>query len=157
MTEFIYSSPFQEFIQEVIRQKRSLGYKYDSSARMLYHFDQFCLTSGCTEPVLSKQLVDAWSQKRPNETQATLQSRASVVRQLAMYMTRLGVHAYVLPKILSRRDPNTFPIFLATMSLQSFSNKWMLAIIVLKFRKGIGSCRYCSVFCMAVGCVFRRR
>lgn len=57
MTEFVFSSPFQEFIQGVIHQKRSLGYKYDSSARTLYHFDQFCLTYGCSsEPVLSKEL-----------------------------------------------------------------------------------------------------
>lgn len=90
MTEFVFSSPFQEFIQEVISQKRSLGYKYDSSVRVLYNFDQFCLTYGCTEPALSKELVCAWSQKRPNEAQATLRIRVGVVRQLAMYMTHLG-------------------------------------------------------------------
>ena len=97
MTEFIYSSPFQEFIQGVIHQKHSLGYKYDSTERFT-DFDQFCLAYGCTEPVLSKELVNAWSQKRPNEAQATLQHRVSVVRQLAMYMDSLGVHAYVMPK-----------------------------------------------------------
>jgi hypothetical protein len=54
MTEFIYRSPFHEFILEVIRQKSALGYKYDSSERVLYHFDQFCLAYGCTEPVCLK-------------------------------------------------------------------------------------------------------
>ncbi len=53
MTEFIYSSPFQEFIQGMIHQKRSLGYKYDSDGT-LYRFDQFCLAYGCTEPVYLK-------------------------------------------------------------------------------------------------------
>ena len=74
MTEFVYSSPFQEFIQEMIRQKRSLGYKYDSSERVLYKFDQFCLAYGCTEPILFKELVNAWIQKRPNEAQRTLRT-----------------------------------------------------------------------------------
>ncbi len=131
MTEFVYSSPFQKFIQEVIRQKRSLGYKYDSSARMLYHFDQFCLTYGCIEPVLSKQLVHAWTQKRPNEAQATLQNRAGVVRQLAMYMTRLGVHAYVLPENTISKGPGYIPYI--------FTNNELAA-----FFKQADACHYCA-------------
>jgi integrase len=131
MTEFGYNSPFQAFIQEVIRQKHSLGYKYDSSARVLYNFDQFCLTYGCTEPVLSKQLVDAWSQKRPNEAQATLRTRAGVVRQLAMYMTRLGAHAYVLPKNTIPKGPRYIPYI--------FSNEELAA-----FFKQVDACHYCA-------------
>ena len=72
MTEFVYSSPFKEFIQGMILQKHSLGYKYDSSPRVLYKFDQFCLAYGCTEPILSKELVQSWSQKHPNEAHATM-------------------------------------------------------------------------------------
>ena len=44
MTEFTFHSPLSEYIQGMIPQKRSLGYKYDgSSSRLLYKFDQFCL------------------------------------------------------------------------------------------------------------------
>lgn len=131
MTKFVYNSPFQAFIQAVIRQKHSLGYKYDSSARMLYRFDRFCLTYGCTEPVLSKQLVHAWSQKRPNEAQATLRTRSGVVRQLAMYMTRLGAHAYVLPKNTIPKGPIYIP--------HIFSNEELAA-----FFKQVDACHYCA-------------
>ncbi len=131
MTEFVYSSPFQEFIREVIRQKRSLGYKYDSSARTLYKFDQFCLAYGCTEPVLSKELVHAWSQKRPNEAQATLRNRVVVVRQLAMFMTRLEVHAYVLPKNTIPKEPRYIPYI--------FSNDELAALF-----KQADACHYCA-------------
>jgi integrase/recombinase XerD len=58
MTEFVYSSPFQEFIREVIRQKQSLGYKYDRCAWTLYKFDQFCRAYGSTEPVLKFVMFD---------------------------------------------------------------------------------------------------
>ncbi len=109
MPEYIYSSPFQTYIREVIRQKQSLGYKYDSSARSLYKFDQFCLEYGCTEPVLSKELVQAWNQKRPHEAQATLRNRFVVVRQLALYMSRLGIQAYVLPKNTLPKEPRYIP------------------------------------------------
>jgi integrase len=119
MTELVYSSPFQEFIQGMIRRKRSLGYKYDSDGT-LYRFDQFCLAYGCTEPVLSKELINAWSQKRPNEAQATLQHRVSIVRQLAMYMDSLGVHAYVMPKNIMSKGPRYVPYIFSNDELAAF-------------------------------------
>lgn len=120
MTELVYSSPFQEYIREVIRQKRSLGYKYDRCAWTLYKFDQFCLAYGSTEPALSKELVQAWSQKRPNEAQATLRNRVVVVRQLAMYMTRLGIAAYVPPKNTIPKEPKYIPHIFSNDELVAF-------------------------------------
>jgi integrase len=131
MTMFTFNSPLKEFIKGMILQKLSLGYKYDSSARALYRFDQFCLAYGCTKPVLSKELVDAWSKKRPNEAQATLQNRICVIRQLAMYMTRLGVRAYVLPKNTFEKGPRYIPYI--------FKNDELAA-----FFKQVDACRYCS-------------
>jgi integrase/recombinase XerD len=131
MTEFVYSSPFEEFIHGVIRQKRSLGYIYDSNLRALYKFDQFCLAYGCTEPILSKELVQAWSQKRPNESQATLLNRVGIVRQLAIYMTHLGVQAYVLPKNSIPKGPRYVPYI--------FSNDELAA-----FFKQVDDCHYCT-------------
>jgi integrase/recombinase XerD len=120
MTDFTYSSPFQEFIEGVVHQKRSLGYKYDSCARTLYRFDRFCLEYGCTEPMLSKELVTAWSQKRPNEAQATLRNRVGVVRQLAVYMTHLGAGAYVLPKNTIPKGPRYMPYIFSNEELAAF-------------------------------------
>lgn len=120
MNKCIYSSPLQEFIRGVICQKRSLGYKYESSAWTLYKFDQFCLAYGCTEPVLSKELVYEWSQKRPNEAQATLLNRIGVVRQLAIYMTNLGVQAYVLPKNTIPKGPKYIPYIFSNKELAAF-------------------------------------
>ena len=101
MTEFPYSSPLKEYIQGMILQKRSLGYKFDSSTRLLYKFDQFCLAYGCTEPVLSKELVQIWSQKRPNEAHATVKHRVGIIRQLALYMTQSGVHVNEIAQLLN--------------------------------------------------------
>jgi integrase/recombinase XerD len=119
MTKFVFSSPFQQYIQEVIRQKQSLGYKYDSSARSLYKFDQFCLAYGRMESDLSKDLVQAWCQKRPNEAHATLRNRIVVVRQLAMYMNRIGVQAYVLPKNTISKGPRYIPHIFSNDELAS--------------------------------------
>ena len=120
MSEFSYNSPLQEFIKGMIGEKRSLGYQYESSARTLYTFDQFCLKYGCVDAVITKKLIDTWIQKKPNEALATLQNRACVVRQLALYMTRLGTQAYVLPKNTIRKGPRYTPYI--------FSNKEIAAL-----------------------------
>jgi integrase len=120
MSEFNFDSPLQEFIRGMIGEKRSLGYKYDSSARILSHFDQFCLQHGCVEAVITKQLADTWIQKKPNESPATLKTRVGVIRQLALYMTRLGYPAYVLPKNITPKGPCYTPYI--------FSNKEIAAL-----------------------------
>jgi len=131
MSEFNYSSPLQEFIEGMIREKRSLGYKYDSSARTLYKFDQFCLEYGCINAVITKKLALTWVQKKANESLATLQNRVCVVRQLALYMARLGVQVYVLPKNTFPKGPRYTPYI--------FSDKEIAAL----FRQ-TDSCHYCA-------------
>lgn len=131
MSEFFFRSPLQEHIQALIRQKQSLGYKYDSSARTLFKFDQFCMAFGCSEPRLSKELVQAWIQKRPNEAQASLQNRMTVVRQLAVFMNRLGAQAYVVPKNIMPKGPRYIPYI--------FSNEELAGLF-----KQADACHYCS-------------
>jgi integrase len=121
MTDFIFSSPFKEYIQGMILQKRSLGYKYDdSSSRLLYKFDQFCLAQGCTEPLLTKELVHLWAKKHPNESENTLQHRVGIIRQLAMYMTHIGVKAYVFPKNILPKVPEYIPYIFSNEELAAF-------------------------------------
>lgn len=131
MSEFSYNSPLQEFIKGMIGEKRSLGYKYHSSAWTLYKFDQFCLTYGCVEAVITKNLIHAWIQKKPTESLATLHNRACVVRQLALYMSRLGIQAYVLPNNTIPKGPRYTPYI--------FSNKEMAALF-----KQTDACHYCA-------------
>jgi integrase len=128
MTEFTFRSPLKEYVQGMIAQKRSLGYKYDgSSSRLLAKFDRFCLARGCTE--LSKELVHAWAEKHSNEAAATLKNRVGVVRQLALYMGRIGVPAYVFPMGSLPRVPAYVPYI--------FSNEELAA-----FFRQVDACRY---------------
>lgn len=131
MSEFNYNSSMQKFIQGMIQEKRSLGYQYDSSARMLYKFDQFCLEYGCINAAITKKLVDSWIQRKPNKSLATLQTRVCVIRQLALYMTRLGIPAYVLPKNTIPKGPGYTPYI--------FSDKEISALF-----KQTDACHYCA-------------
>jgi len=131
MSVFCYNSPLREFIEGMIREKRSLGYQYDSSTRILYNFDQFCLRQGCVDAIITKELIHDWVQKKPNESPATLQTRACVVRQLALYMTRLGIQAYVLPKIVLPKRPDYTPYI--------FSDKEIASLF-----EQTDACHYCA-------------
>jgi integrase/recombinase XerD len=131
MNEFNYQSPLKTFIEGMIREKRSLGYKYISSARLLYRFDQFCLTYGCDDAVITQPLVHAWIQKTSNESLTTLQKRASVLRQLALYMARLGIQSYVLRKNALSKAPDYVPYI--------FSDQEIAALL-----QQADACHYCA-------------
>ena len=131
MRELNYNSPLQTFIQGLIREKQSLGYQYDSSAWTLYKFDQFCLGQGCVDAVLTKKLIHAWIKKKPNESLTTVKNRACVVRQLALYMSRLGSQAYVLPKNTLPKGPGYTP--------HIFTNQEIAALF-----KQADACHYCA-------------
>ena len=117
MREFSFTSPLQAYIQGLILQKRSLGYKYDSCARTLFKFDQFCAACGLVEPRLTKEVVNAWSCKRPHEAHATFKNRLVVVRQLGLYIVSLGEQAYVLPKNIVPRARQYVPYIFSNEEL----------------------------------------
>ena len=95
MTMFRYQSSLADAIQGLIRQKRAMGYQYAGEARVLYRFDQFVQQQGLKDVRLDRSLVDAWSQRRSHEALATWSHRRTPVRQLALYMTEMGLPAYV--------------------------------------------------------------
>lgn len=131
MSTYNYQSSLQEYIRGMIREKHSLGYQYNSSARVLSKFDSFCIEYGIDDTMLTKSLIDAWIQKKPNESPATLKIRAGVVRQLALYMVRIGEQAYVLPKNATPKVPHYIPYI--------FSNQEIASLL-----KQIDACRYCA-------------
>ncbi|CAG4933505.1 tyrosine-type recombinase/integrase [Acidithrix sp. C25] len=131
MTTYTYHSSLHSQIEGVLRQKKALGYDCDAVARLFYKFDQFCTAYGYEGAGLDKTLVEAWNEKRSHEAPATWKRRISVVRQLALYMERIDLPAYVTPTHIYRDGPRYVPYI--------FSNAELSAI----FRQ-IDNCTYCS-------------
>lgn|GEM_PF-5305956 len=157
MTTETYRGPLRQHIEGLIQQKRALGYQYDTEARALQRFDQFCIALNWTAPQLDKPLVDAWNQKRPYEAHATWTGRIQVVRQLALYMARLGLSAYVLPTGTLSKGPRYVPHIFSEAELAAFSAQWTPAPIVPKCPIVTGPCPSSFASCMAAGCACRRR
>lgn len=92
-----FESPFAPYIEGLIKQKQALGFTYQGSSRLLYSFDGFCKSNYPNETTLTKELVEAWATKRDGEHVNGLTRRITPIRQLAKYMIRSGIAAYILP------------------------------------------------------------
>src|SRR5712691_2882610 len=86
-------------ITALVTEKRAVGYKYDAEERVLARFAAF---SGSQFPGLdapARASVEAWitSARERGAKPATLQGLAAPVRELARWLGRRDVPAYVLP------------------------------------------------------------
>ena len=97
MTEYVFSSLLGSCINDFINQKRAVGYPYQSSARILRHFDIMVAEKFPHERNVTKEICSAWLQQKPGEHPNGLLRRITPVRQLSKYMTGLGYEAYIIP------------------------------------------------------------
>jgi len=93
-----YTSVFAPHIVGLIEQKRALGYKYGTEPGILQRFDRFCVERYPHEAILTRELVMDWATRKPAEKPASLQNRITPVKELARYLVRLGIDAFIFPK-----------------------------------------------------------
>jgi len=88
-----------EAITALVAEKRAVGYKYASEERVLARYEAFCRSEVPGGGTLTQASVEAWvaAARRRGVTPATLQSLATPIRELARWLGRRGVPAYVLP------------------------------------------------------------
>ncbi len=86
-------------ITALVAEKRAVGYKYAGEERVLARFAAFCRSQFPGQGAPSQASVEAWlaAARRRGVQPATLQTLAAPVRELARWLGRRGVPAYVLP------------------------------------------------------------
>ena len=94
-----YKSIFKDIINDLINEKRKLGYKYKTEARHLKNFDTFAYNLNVCDFNLSKDIVDKYVEIKPWEKPINATNRVQVIRELARYLNRVGYSAYVLPPL----------------------------------------------------------
>jgi len=104
MHEYVFESPLGNCIENYIIQKRAAGFPYNSSARLLHHFDLLVSDMFPNESTLTKEICTAWLNCKPGEHPNGLQRRISPVRQLGKYMNGLGYNAYIIPGHIPNRQ-----------------------------------------------------
>lgn len=104
-----YEGVFAELLTNYVAFKRSLGYKYETEAGELYRFSRFSTTFKMSEPILTKDIVQAWCAKRPNEGGKNNNRRACSLRQFALYLNSVGHQAYIAPPATNTRHYTFIP------------------------------------------------
>lgn len=96
--EKAFVGDFKEMLEDFIKQKRSLGYKYVVEQDRLRRFSEYTMNCGTEHKSLSKDLVLGWTAKRENESVKTWMHRSSDLRQFALYLQSQGHEAFIPPK-----------------------------------------------------------
>jgi integrase/recombinase XerD len=86
---------FRELLIQFVQMKRSLGFDYAREANALKRFSRFTHNYTIENHVLTKELADAWTAKKPNERDVTWEHRINDLKQFALFLSNLGYDAYV--------------------------------------------------------------
>jgi integrase/recombinase XerD len=98
-------------ITALVAEKRAVGCKYSTEAKVLARFEVFCRGEFHGLGTVTQVSVEAWvaSARRRKVTPATLQGLAAPVRELARWLGRRGAQAYVLPAGVLARPARYVP------------------------------------------------
>jgi integrase len=88
-----------EAITALVTEKRAVGFKYVAEERVLARFAAFCRTEFGQGDAPTQASVEAWiaAAGRRGVAPATVQALVAPVRELARWLGRRGIPAYVLP------------------------------------------------------------
>ncbi|MGD9569246.1 MAG: tyrosine-type recombinase/integrase [Sedimentibacter sp.] len=111
---------FKENIEDLINQKHAFGYPYTTSSHHLINFDRFCYANYPQEKVLSKEIVLKWTQLHDSEHENGRKRRISALRELAKFMNRNGIEAYILPNDWIGKEKQYVPHIFTREELTAF-------------------------------------
>lgn len=83
-----------------VHEKRAVGYKYAAEEQVLARFVAFCRVEFPDLGAPTQDCVEAWimAARRRGAKPATLQTLIAPVRELARWLGRRGIPAYILPR-----------------------------------------------------------
>lgn len=103
--DYVRKSPVAHYIDGLLEEKRSLGYSYEFEEYLLNVFDNYCVEGGLTDPCFTRQFLEGWTKAWAGESPSYHSQRISFVRQLALYMNSLGMHAHVPTESVKKEIP----------------------------------------------------
>jgi integrase len=122
-----------EAITALVAEKRAVGYKYRAEQHVLTRFEAFHRDQFPGLDTLTEASVQAWiaAARRRGVTPATLQSLVAPLRELARWLGRRGVAAYLLPRSALPRPARYVP--------HIYTDQQLAALFTQTDR-----CHYCS-------------
>lgn len=105
-------------IKSYIDFKRSLGYKLQYTY-IFSSFDRYLYEHSYQSLELSEEILGIWSERRPNESDATWYNRVDAIRNFSFYLNGIGYPSYV-PRLPRRRKTTFKPYIFTNEELQRF-------------------------------------
>ncbi len=103
------TNTYTTYINQYLAIKRSMGITLKTGASNLLQFARLAAEMN-QSPGITKELMDTWCEKRPNETNSNRYYRVVYLRQFANYLSSIGVTSHIpeLPKLSSSFTPYIF-------------------------------------------------
>ena len=99
-----FSGPFAPMLTEFLAQKRAVGYQYLAGYWVFRKFDTFSVNYDVVDYALTKEIVEAWGQKQPNESDVYWSSRILYLQQFAAFLVGQGYRGYITNAYKSSRS-----------------------------------------------------
>ena len=106
--EVMFASSVAPLMEQFVRHKRAIGYRYQAGAEELKRFDRFLSEEAPEEKTLSRAVVLKWLAKRPLESASSQRARFSLLRQFALFLCRHGYSAHVPDRSLAAKGGSAF-------------------------------------------------
>ncbi|MCK5663908.1 MAG: tyrosine-type recombinase/integrase [Thiotrichaceae bacterium] len=90
-----FNSPLAELMDKFINEKQACGYRYQRETQELLRLDRFLCEKQLQSIELPREIVDEWTAKKEFEKASNQKLRIIRIRQLALYLQRQGLDAYV--------------------------------------------------------------
>lgn len=114
LAEPVFQSPLGPLMAQFVRERRAVGYRYETGAYQLMRFDRFLAREAPSDETLSRSATLRWLAKGPHESGGSQQTRLGVVSQFAQFLCRLGHPAYVPEPSLAAKRDRAFPARILT-------------------------------------------
>ena len=106
-----FRSALAPFLEDYLTHKRALGYAFKNPGH-LYMFDKFYEDNNLTSPSITREAIDAWSMKNPNEADSNRYHRIRSIRDFSIYLNHCGYHSYI--PLLPKNYRSTFTPYIFT-------------------------------------------
>ena len=94
--KYEYQSVLKTMIQDLIVEKRNLGFKYETMEWKLKELDQLAVKNNLDHIEITKEFAETYIKKKPNEKAVNATHRVSAIKTLSEYLIRRGYPAYVM-------------------------------------------------------------
>ena len=101
---YSYTSSLHQQLEAFVAEKRAMGYKFNTEAQRLWHFDKFVVAHGFSETAITKEMFELWSVKTPNESESNRVMRYATVQKFSKFLIRIGIPSYLSNARMSHKS-----------------------------------------------------